>query len=125
MGLRQQIRSTVRPLNSDLRDQTLNSYPNCKESQDSSWACCCVLLQDADIMGAEYLGQATIPISSILQGRVFRDWLLLSDTAGKPVGRTDKLKGVFEQAAVRLTIKYTPVGNEVGLCTLDLLTDRH
>lgn len=64
-------------------------------------------------MGAEFLGEANIPISSILDGRVFQDWLLLCDTTGQPVGRKDKLRGVFEQAAVRLTIKYTPVGDEV------------
>lgn len=72
-------------------------------------------MQDADIVGAEYLGQASIPVSSILDGRVFDDWLHLTDPAGKPVGRVDKLSKEFEQAAVRLTVKYLPVSKEVRL----------
>lgn len=77
------------------------------------FGCNTVCLQDADLVGAEYLGHASIPVTRILDGRIYDDWLPLTDQQGKPVGHTDKLSRDFEQAAVRLTIRFEPVVPEV------------
>jgi hypothetical protein len=39
--------------------------------------------QDADIVGAEYMGQASIPVEMIIGGKTFDKWLKLEDQMGK------------------------------------------
>lgn len=74
-------------------------------------------MQDADVVGAEELGQATLPVSHILEGHVFSGWLPLTDQSGKAVGYTDSLTKKFDQARVRLSIRYIPVDNKVRVST--------
>jgi hypothetical protein len=70
---------------------------------------CARNVQDADLVGAEVLGQALLPASALLQESGFDGWLPLTDAAGKPVGITSHSSGLFQQASVRLTLTFTPV----------------
>lgn len=77
-------------------------------------ACCAGVWQDADVVGAEYLGEALIPVEKLLGGGVFDEWLPLTDPTGKPVGCVGKGSKDIVQAKVHLTIKYRPVGQAVS-----------
>lgn len=35
------------------------------------------------MVGADFLGQAIIPVSEVIEGRMFSRWLELTDQAGK------------------------------------------
>ena len=65
------------------------------------------------MVGAEQLGRAAIPAKSLLSGQRLDVALPLTDSAGKPVGRTHKASGTFEQAILELTIKYNTVEQAV------------
>jgi hypothetical protein len=41
---------------------------------DDGRFCCCCRAQDADVVGAELLGCATIPVDSIAGGQTFDEW---------------------------------------------------
>jgi hypothetical protein len=66
------------------------------------------------VVGAEQLGCATIPAKSLLGSQEQHLVLPLTDAAGKPVGRTHKASGRFEQATLELSIKYNTVEQTVS-----------
>jgi hypothetical protein len=39
-------------------------------------------LQDADVVGADFLGQAVLPVAEIMDGKVHDKWLKLTDATG-------------------------------------------
>lgn len=45
-----------------------------------------MVCQDADIVGAEVMGIAIIPVDRIMGGKVYDEWIKLEDAMGK-VGR--------------------------------------
>ncbi|WIA08753.1 hypothetical protein OEZ85_008176 [Tetradesmus obliquus] len=69
-------------------------------------------VKDADIVGAEYMGQASIPVEMIIGGKLFDKWLKLEDQMGKPIGITEKVSRRWTPSKVRVSIKYIPVGSE-------------
>jgi hypothetical protein len=50
---------------------------------------CVSCLQDADVVGADFLGQAVIPVSSIINGQLHDEWLQLTDATGAPMQGKD------------------------------------
>lgn len=48
-----------------------------------------IALQDADVVGADFLGQAIIPVSEVIKGQLFDQWLELTDQTGAPVQSKD------------------------------------
>ena len=76
-------------------------------------------LQDADVVGADFLGQAVIPVSEVVGGKVLDTWVELTDTAGN-VRYHQELDGDKRPSRVHITLQFVPVGAEVrdgvGLC---------
>lgn len=70
-------------------------------------------LQDADVVGADFLGEATIPVAEIIGGQPWDKWLHLTDSGGRPLTRRDA-RGDSAPSRVHLSIHYKPVGQEVG-----------
>eukprot|EP00878_Enallax_costatus_P010831 GHUV01011310.1.p1 GENE.GHUV01011310.1~~GHUV01011310.1.p1 ORF type:complete len:894 (+),score=260.77 GHUV01011310.1:345-3026(+) len=68
-------------------------------------------LQDADVVGADFLGQAVIPVSEVIDGKVLDTWLELTDTAGN-VRYHQELDGDKKPSRVHITIQFVPVGAE-------------
>lgn len=50
---------------------------------------CCAAVQDADVVGADFLGQAVYPVSGIMDGQVHDLWLDLTDATGAPMQGKD------------------------------------
>jgi hypothetical protein len=69
-------------------------------------------LQDADVVGADFLGQAVIPVGDIIGGQPFDQWLDLTDYSGQQLFCKDKT-GDHEPSRVHISIQYKPVGSEV------------
>jgi hypothetical protein len=69
-------------------------------------------VQDADRVGAEFLGMATIPAKAIVGGQPYDQWLDLVDKAGQPVGCWERKK--FTQAKLHISITFKPVGAKVS-----------
>lgn len=70
--------------------------------------------QDADRVGAEFLGMAVIPVKDILGGQLYDQWLDLVDKTGAPVGCPDKATKGPAQSRLHISIQYRPVGVKVG-----------
>eukprot|EP00775_Hariotina_reticulata_P006308 gene6308-6543_t len=68
-------------------------------------------IKDADVVGAQYLGEVTIPVERILGGEVLDEWLPLTDATGKPMGNLDKSRQVV-QAKVHVRIQFTSMEEE-------------
>lgn len=47
------------------------------------------VVQDADVVGADFLGQAIIPVSGIMDGQVHDIWVDLTDATGAPMQGKD------------------------------------
>lgn len=71
-----------------------------------------VYLQDADVVGADYLGEAVIPVSDILGGQVLDRWYELTDSGGN-VRYHKELDGDQKPSRVHVTMQFVPVGAEV------------
>jgi hypothetical protein len=79
-------------------------------------ALCAVGPQDADVVGAELLGCATIPVDAIAGGQPYDAWLALTDKAGTAMGYTEKRSKQFTQARLHVSITYHPVGAQTEVC---------
>lgn len=81
----------------DYSARVLAAYANicmAVHFQSSVWGKCCMCrvihrpawlstaVQDADVVGADFLGQAMIQVDSILDGQVHDLWLDLTDATG-------------------------------------------
>jgi hypothetical protein len=77
------------------------------------------LLQDADRVGAEFLGMAVISVKEILGGQPYDQWLDLVDKTGAPVGCPDRVKGLL-QARLHISITFRPVGVKVSCSSTGL-----
>lgn len=80
---------------------------------DFAPSCAYFYLQDADIVGSDFLGQAVIPVSSILGGQVLDTWLELTDTSGN-VRYHHEIDGDKKPSRVHITIQFVPVEAEVS-----------
>lgn len=69
-------------------------------------------MQDADRVGAEFLGMATIPVKEVAGGQPYDQWLDLVDKTGQPVGYWERKQ--FRQAKLHISITFRPVGAQVG-----------
>lgn len=64
------------------------------------------------MVGAQFLGEVTIPVERILGGEVLDEWLPLTDATGKPMGTLDKSRQVV-QAKVHVRMQFTSMEEEV------------
>lgn len=77
---------------------------------------CFACLQDADRVGAEFLGMAVIPVKEIISGQPFDQWLNLVDKAGAPISCYDRATKKQVQSRLHISITFRPVGVKVGVC---------
>lgn len=49
----------------------------------------CYIVQDADVVGADFLGQAVLPVADIMDGQVHNLWMDLTDATGAPMQGKD------------------------------------
>lgn len=75
---------------------------------------CAAGLQDADRVGAEFLGLAKIPVKDFISGAPYDQWLDLVDRAGQPVMYADRVTKGSRQARLHMSITYRPVGVKVS-----------
>ena len=73
-----------------------------------------VALQDADRVGAEFLGLAKVPVKEFINGEEYDQWLGLVDRTGQPVSCWDKATKGPKQSRLHITIKFRPVGAKVS-----------
>eukprot|EP00879_Flechtneria_rotunda_P013406 GHRR01013996.1.p1 GENE.GHRR01013996.1~~GHRR01013996.1.p1 ORF type:complete len:724 (+),score=209.94 GHRR01013996.1:247-2418(+) len=68
-------------------------------------------IKDADIIGADFLGQAIIPVSEVVNGEQWDKWLDLTDTNGNPM-KGKHVSGDRQQSRAHISIRYEPVGTK-------------
>lgn len=64
----------------------------CLESCGAALGCYaqhCYIVQDADVVGADFLGQAVLPVADIMDGQVHNLWMDLTDATGAPMQGKD------------------------------------
>ena len=70
-------------------------------------------MQDADVVGADFLGQAVIPVSDIIGGQLFDGWLDLTDSSGNQLYGVEFIEGDKRPSRVHITMQFKPVDAEV------------
>lgn len=81
-------------------------------------------LQDADVIGAEFLGMAAIPTAPLLDGKRQTFHLSLTDHAGQAVGHYHRTSKVLEQGELQVEVQFIPAEKFVSAWQRWLLLGR-